>query len=88
MRVEFLKTFYQDLDDINSGAVKARILALIEQVEQLTTLRQVPNLKKLSGFQTAYRIRVGDYRVGIFVQGDLVQFARVKNRKDIYRIFP
>jgi mRNA interferase RelE/StbE len=49
-----------------------------------------PNLgiKKLSGFPDAYRIRSGNYRIGMFLEGDKVIFARVAHRKDIYKIFP
>lgn len=35
-----------------------------------------------------YRIRIGDYRIGIFVEGKTVEFARVVHRKDIYQQFP
>ena len=48
----------------------------------------IVNLKKLKGFKTAYRIRIGDYRIGVFIDGDIVEFARVVHRKDIYRLFP
>jgi len=46
------------------------------------------NLKKLKGFKTAYRIRVGDYRIGLFISNDTVEFARVVHQKDIYKVFP
>ncbi|MEM9215017.1 MAG: type II toxin-antitoxin system RelE/ParE family toxin [Cyanobacteria bacterium P01_F01_bin.150] len=34
-----------------------------------------------------YRIRIGDYRIGIIVTGDVVSFIRVLHRKDMYRSF-
>ncbi|MGH2412635.1 MAG: type II toxin-antitoxin system RelE family toxin, partial [Microcystaceae cyanobacterium] len=36
----------------------------------------------------AYRIRLGDYRIGLFIEGKTVTFARVLHRKEIYRYFP
>jgi mRNA-degrading endonuclease RelE of RelBE toxin-antitoxin system len=42
----------------------------------------------LVGFTTAYRIRIGDYRIGIFFKEDTVIFARILHRKDIYKLFP
>ncbi|MEH1829111.1 MAG: type II toxin-antitoxin system RelE/ParE family toxin [Nostoc sp.] len=47
----------------------------------------MPNLKKLQGYENAYRIRVGDYRIGIIFDGETVLFQRVLHRKDIYRYF-
>jgi mRNA interferase RelE/StbE len=49
---------------------------------------EIPHLKKLQGFKSVYRIRIGDYRIGIFIDGNTVQFVRVLNRKDIYKYFP
>jgi len=88
MKVEFLRSFAKDVDELTSSVVKQRIMDLIRQVESASSIRQIPQIKKLKGFTSAYRIRVGDYRVGIFVTQGTVQFARVKNRKEIYRSFP
>ncbi|HEY4721787.1 MAG TPA: type II toxin-antitoxin system RelE/ParE family toxin [Anaerolineae bacterium] len=46
------------------------------------------NIKKLQGGTNYYRIRVGDYRVGLVVESDTVTFVRFLHRKDIYRYFP
>ena len=88
MRVEFLEKFNKDLGKISSDVTRQSIRRLILRVEGARLLTDIPQVKKLSGFKSAYRIRLGDYRVGIFVEGDLVQFARVAHRKDIYRLFP
>ena len=37
---------------------------------------------------SAYRLRLGDYRVGIFLVEGVVEFARVVHRRDIYKVFP
>lgn len=88
MKVEFLRSFAKDVDELTSSVAKQRIMDLIRQVESASSIRQIPQIKKLKGLTSAYRIRVGDYRVGIFVTQGTVQFARVKNRKEIYRSFP
>ena len=45
-------------------------------------------LKKLSGHPEAYRIRVGDYRLGIFYSDEIITIARFLKRNDIYKLFP
>jgi mRNA-degrading endonuclease RelE of RelBE toxin-antitoxin system len=39
-------------------------------------------------FDNAYRIRIGDYRLGIIFDGETLIFERVLHRKGIYRYFP
>ena len=88
MRVEFLDKFLRDLDKLRDKTVKRSVRKVIESVEHANNFRSITNTKKLIGHKSAYRIRVGDYRIGVFVENDLVEFARIAHRKDIYDIFP
>jgi len=78
----------RDLKKIQDEALRRRVKEAIEKVEAAETLRELPNLTKLSGTSGFYRIRVGDYRIGIAVEGDEVEFVRCLYRRDIYRYFP
>jgi mRNA interferase RelE/StbE len=88
MQVEFLAKFNSDLNQIHLKSVKKSIVKVIERVKNASSLSEIPNVKKLKGFRSAYRIRVGEYRIGIFVESNRVEFARILNRKEIYRYFP
>ena len=88
MKVEFLKKFSKDLDSVNSKTVKQSLIRIIELLENAQTLEEIPNLKKLKGHKSAYRIRIGDYRLGLFFENSRVLLARFLHRKDIYKIFP
>ena len=88
MRVEYLSRFSRDIDKLPSTFVRKSVLKVIIKVEEEKSLSEIPNVKKLTGHKSAYRIRVGDYRIGIFVNRELVQFGRVLHRKDIYKVFP
>lgn len=88
MEVEFLEKFDNDLDLISQASVKNSILKFIEHFEKAKSIREIPSVKKLSGHKTAYRIRIGNYRLGLFAEGSKVQFARLVHRKDIYKVFP
>jgi len=61
---------------------------IAENVESATKITGIRNLKKLTGFKNAYRIKIGHYRIGIFIENNKVEFARVVHRKDIYNMFP
>ncbi len=88
MQVEFLAKFNRDLDRIHLKSVKNSIAEVIDLVKKSSSISQITNIKKLKGFRSTYRIRIGEYRIGIFVDGNQVEFARVLHRKEIYRYFP
>ncbi|MFN6039383.1 MAG: type II toxin-antitoxin system RelE family toxin [Bacteroidota bacterium] len=88
MQVEFLSKFSKDLDHISQKSVKKNIIKLILICESADQLSAIPNLKKLIGHKSAYRIRVGDYRLGFFYENQKIIFSRVIHRKDIYKVFP
>jgi len=78
----------RDLKKIREESLRRRVRQAIEQVEAAQTLSELPNLTKLSGASSLYRVRVGDYRIGVAVEGDKVEFVRCLHRRDIYRHFP
>lgn len=88
MKVEFLKRFSKDLDNVGSKIVKQSLIRTIELLESCDSLEAIPNIKKLKGHRTAYRVRVGDYRLGFFFENSTISLARFLHRKDIYKIFP
>lgn len=88
MKVEFLKSFSKDLDSINSKSVKQSLIRVIAILEKADNLTDIPNLKRLKGHRNAYRIRIGDYRLGFFLENAAIQLARFLHRKEIYKLFP
>jgi mRNA interferase RelE/StbE len=88
MNVEFAEKFYKDLNGLKSKELRNRIADIIDECRNAVSLVEIRNLKKLSGYKFYYRVRVGDYRIGIEVNEAMVKFLRVAHRKDIYRIFP
>ena len=87
MRTEFAKRFLKDLEKVKTPKQRQAISEIIEQVSKIDSFKKIPSLKKLVGFEDAYRIRVGQLRIGVFFDGETVLFARIANQKDIYRIF-
>jgi mRNA interferase RelE/StbE len=88
MHVEFLKTFSNDLDSLSQKSIKESVAKIITLVERAENIWEIPHVIKLKGHKHAYRIRLGDYRIGIFVEGNTVEFARVLHRSAIYKMFP
>ena len=88
MNVAFRRSFVRDLRRVRDNNLRERVKETIEAIEGVETLREMSNVKKLRGGEGYYRIRIGDYRLGLVLEGDTVVFVRFLHRKDIYRYFP
>ena len=88
MKVVFLRKFSKDLDKIKKPRDRNSILEIIELVKVSSSIEEIPGVKNLTGYEDAFRIRSGDYRIGVFITTESVEFARVVHRKDIYKVFP
>jgi len=84
------KSFFKDLEHINNKALSAKIDKAIEDIQKATALNEIKNLKKISAGKTNdfFRLRVGDYRIGIRFIDSKIVFVRILHRKEIYRFFP
>ncbi len=88
MKIRFKKSFLKDVETLGNPAFKKRIHKAIIQAEEAPTLSQVKNLKRLKGGENYYRIRVGDYRIGLIFHEENLIFVRCLHRRDIYRYIP
>jgi len=77
-----------DLRAPKDQALRDRIKSLIADVEAAQNLSELSNFKKLRGGGAYYRVRLGDYRVGIALEEGAVIFVRVLHRREVYRYFP
>jgi mRNA interferase RelE/StbE len=89
MKVEFDKSFDKSLEKIRDKSLFPKIERIINNLEKAKSIADIPNLKKLSGFKDYYRIRIGDYRLGIEkINNTTLRLIIIANRKDIYKLFP
>ena len=88
MKAGFKSSFAKDLKAIKSKTVLGAVAKVIEVVEAAQNLRAVPDVKKLKAKGDYYRIKLGDYRIGITLDKDKITFVRCLDRKEIYRYFP
>ncbi|KKD39920.1 MAG: type II toxin-antitoxin system RelE/ParE family toxin [Limnoraphis robusta] len=89
MKTEYLPTFIKELKSLKSTPVYTTIKNLtFSEIPACQNFGDINNIKKLKGEDNAYRIRVGDYRIGFFLKGDTITFCRVLHRREFYRYFP
>jgi len=83
----FKESFARDLKAIKQKSILPRIRQVLEAVANAEDLRTIPNIRKLNAPGNYYRIRVGEYRLGISVEENQVNFIRCLDRRDIYDTF-
>ena len=88
MKVEFRESFLKDLRSIKDKQLLTKVKETIRSVESAETPDDLAHLKKMHGGRGYFRIRLGDYRLGLQLDGDTFYFIRFLNRKEIYRYFP
>ena len=87
MKVVFKPSFFRDVKK-TPAALHAEIEETITKLEKAQALKDLSNLKKLKGHQTAYRIKLNNYRLCFYYEGNTVTLVRFLPRKDVYRFFP
>ena len=88
MKVFFERQFLKEVTEISRKSLRIAVEKTILNVENANSISEIVNFKKLKGSKEAYRIRVGDYRIGIYFFDNQIVFARILHRKEIYRYFP
>lgn len=88
MKTEFKASFLKCIHKIADNNLKAKIIECIQNVELTDNIKQINDLKKLKGHKSFYRIKLGDYRIGVKIDSEVVVFVTVAHRKDIYKLFP
>lgn len=88
-KVEYTKKFLKELADLPQD-MQARIEPIVFQELESENPFNLGYLQKMKGYDDKYKIRVGDYRIGISVDKETQTLIcqRVAHRKDIYRTFP
>lgn len=88
MRIRYEPAFRRDLRRIRDPVILRRVNRKIAEIEAATSMRDISNVSRMntpSG--NDYRARIGNYRMGVTLEGDTVVLHRILPRDEIYRRF-
>ena len=89
MILKYVSSFNKDLKKIKDGKLKLNLAKLLIELKNISTISEIKNLKKMVGYTVYYRIKIGEYRIGLKIENETtITFIRFKHRKDIYKVFP
>jgi mRNA interferase RelE/StbE len=89
MNTYFDSKFKKKISKIRDKNLAKRIENVIIDVTNAQSLSELTNVKKLTGHTDMFRIRLGDYRIGIqLISSQSVEFLDIDKRNDFYKSFP
>ncbi len=88
-KIEYNKRFLKDLVSLPQDIQTRVSLIVFEQLESENPF-SLGYLQKMKGYTDKYKIRVGDYRIGVTVSKEkhTIICQRIAHRREIYQIFP
>jgi mRNA interferase RelE/StbE len=89
LKVEYRKLFLKDLKKLKNQPVYQQIYDLVfKTLPDAQSLQDLSGVKALVGTTNQYRLRVGDYHIGLELNKDTLEVVRVLHRREFYRYFP
>lgn len=87
MKVRYSKSFEKSVRRL-SGKILESVRRVIVEVKTADNVREITDCKKLVGYKSVYRIRIGDYRafftLHVEIIGDTVFFEYLSPRGEAY----
>jgi len=88
MKIKYLRSAQKDVKKIKDKKVQKNIRNEIALMKKASNIQELVNVKKLAGHPNAFRMRIGNYRLGFYLENDTILLARFVKRNDIYKLFP
>ena len=90
MQSRFKPKFWKDINRLKKDKeVMSSLHKIFMNVEKADSEDEINNIKQLEKFDSRFRIKLSldkkrDYRLGLYIHGKTVWFARFLHRKKIY----
>jgi len=88
MQVEFRKKFLKELSKLPNPYQSNIEEFVFDVLSNYNSLSEIGKIEKMTGYKDYFKIRFGDYRVGIKKENNIIMVETVKHRREIYKFFP
>lgn len=87
MKIDYSKDFEKSIKKL-SGKMLDSVRRVIREVKEAENIKDITDCKKLIGYRSVYRIRIGDYRAlftfHIEIVDDTIKFKYLVSRGEAY----
>ncbi len=87
MRLIISNRYIREMRNINR-VTQYQAAEALEQLQNAQTFSDILHLKSLKGHPNYYRLRVGNYRIGLYWDGETFYAERIGSRGDFYKNYP
>jgi mRNA interferase RelE/StbE len=88
MKVEYSKKFLKQLAAV-PGDIRSKIESFVfEELVSTSSIFEMGKVEKLKGYDGFYKVRFGNYRLGLVVENEVIIVKTVMHRREIYKFFP
>jgi mRNA interferase RelE/StbE len=88
MKVEYSKKFLKQLAAV-PGDIRSKIESFVfEELVSTSSIYEMGKVEKLKGYDGFYKVRFGNYRLGLVVENETITVKTVMHRREIYKFFP
>ena len=88
MKVEYRSSFIKDIKKLKSKSVSNLIQAVIENCESAQSIAEIKHCESLQSRGKFFKIKVGQYRFGVYINAGTVEFLKFGTRQNSYDDFP
>ncbi|MCF8413658.1 MAG: type II toxin-antitoxin system RelE/ParE family toxin [Melioribacteraceae bacterium] len=88
MKTAFRKKFLKELAKLPKQSQTKIEKFVFGDIQNIKNLESSHKIEKMKGYASYYKIRFGDYRVGLKYENEVIIFQTVMHSRDIYRYFP
>ena len=87
MEIVVTKTFEKQLKLVPKY-IRESAIVILDALETANKINDIKDLKKLSSYDNYYRIRMGDYRMGLQILNPQIIIVTILHGGAIYKAFP
>lgn len=88
MEVEYSKKFLKQLATVPSD-IRSKIENFVfEELVSTSSIYEMGKVEKMKGYDGFYKVRFGNYRLGLVIENELITVKVVMHRREIYKFFP
>jgi len=89
MKIEYEKRFLKELFKLQDKQIKEMVEKFVfNELPLFNSLRDAQKIEKMSGYKEYYKVRFGNYRIGIKKENETIIIKTIKHRREIYKFFP